>query len=92
MFSILWRDFLFDSSKLTLNPSCFGSIIVAKNNLIFWQDAKIVPDEIKETGAKLKELAAKRYKSVIDAVGEELLGNWFQEHTLSVTMYLTWRI
>ena len=38
------------------------------------QDAKIVPDECKEAGPKLRELAEKRYKAVIDIVGEELLG------------------
>eukprot|EP00088_Acartia_fossae_P069084 TRINITY_DN8923_c0_g2_i6.p1 TRINITY_DN8923_c0_g2~~TRINITY_DN8923_c0_g2_i6.p1 ORF type:complete len:501 (-),score=73.96 TRINITY_DN8923_c0_g2_i6:38-1513(-) len=46
------------------------------------KDAKIVPDEIKETGAKLKELAAKRYKSVIDAVGEELLVSGSDDFTM----------
>ena len=35
----------------------------------------MVPDEIMMSGEKLRELAAKRYKAVIDVVGEELLGN-----------------
>ena len=48
-----------------------SNILLNTSNL---QDAKIVPDECKESGPRLRELAEKRYKSVIDIVGEELLG------------------
>ena len=38
------------------------------------KDAKLVPDEIKLSGEKLKEASGKRYKAVVDLVGEEILG------------------
>jgi len=46
------------------------------------KDAKIVPDECKEAGPKLRELAEKRYKAVIDIVGEELLVSGSDDFTM----------
>ena len=40
------------------------------------KDAKLVPDEIKLSGEKLKEASGKRYKAVVDLDGEEILGGW----------------
>jgi len=46
------------------------------------KDAKLVPDEIKLDGPKLKALAEKRYNDVMKVVGEELLVSGSDDFTM----------
>lgn len=46
------------------------------------KDAKLVPDSVMENGTKLRELALKRYNSVMDVVGEELLVSGSDDFTM----------
>jgi len=48
------------------------------------KDAKIVPDNVKESGTKLKELALKRYNSVLDVVGEEIMVSGSDDFTMNM--------